>query len=367
MTITLKDGTTPRIVISDTGNNLLIGSDISSVTTGINITTLGIGAGAALKTAQEIIAIGKNSQTLNTQQFSNISVGNSAFASLNDSSGDSRFNTIVGHTAFASATTDVTRCIGIGQAAMFTATTTVSKVIAIGVNAGFNITGSTSSSIFIGDTSGTGVTDCSSCTLIGDSATISTASGITNAMALGAGTAINASNAVNIGNACFVGLNNSTPLYSLDIAPISNVAAIRLENSSSTPSTPSSASIIYSKSSIPTYMNSNAVERAIPHRTQVSVSTTTKTFALTDADTFQLCSNGSTQTLTVDTNTNVAFPVDTEIDLFQQGAGQVVIAAAGGVTIQSVNSNLKIAAQYTGATLKKVDTDTWILTGNLTA
>lgn len=102
-------------------------------------------------------------------------------------------------------------------------------------------------------------------------------------------------------------------------------------------------------------------------RSIVSVSTTTKTFALADANTFQQCSNGSTQTLTVDTNANVAFPIGTEIDIYQEGAGQVVIVAAGGVTIESVFSNLKIANQYTGATLKKLAINTWALTGNLTA
>jgi hypothetical protein len=115
-------------------------------------------------------------------------------------------------------------------------------------------------------------------------------------------------------------------------------------------------------SSPPLMSNQPYINRAI-----VSVSGTSKTFALSDANTFQQCSNGSTQTLTVDTNANVAFPVGTEIDLYQEGAGQVVIAAAGGVTIESAFSNLKIAAQYTGATLKKLATNTWSLTGNLTA
>lgn len=99
----------------------------------------------------------------------------------------------------------------------------------------------------------------------------------------------------------------------------------------------------------------------------VSVSGTSKTFGLTDANSFQQCTNGSTVTLTVPTNASVAFPTGTEIDVWQQGAGQVVFAAAGGVTIQSVFSNLKIGNQYTGASLKYLGSDTWALTGNLTA
>lgn len=96
-------------------------------------------------------------------------------------------------------------------------------------------------------------------------------------------------------------------------------------------------------------------------------SNTTYTLALTDASKFLVWTAGSTATITVPLNATIAFPVNTEIDFFQQGAGQVVFAAAGGVTIQSANSNLKIAVQFGGATLKKLATDTWALVGNLTA
>lgn len=91
------------------------------------------------------------------------------------------------------------------------------------------------------------------------------------------------------------------------------------------------------------------------------------TLALTDAGTFQKCTKGTAMTITVPTNASVAFVTGTEIDIYQQGAGQVTIAAAGGVTINSVFGNLKIGNQYTGASLKKTDTNTWELVGNLTA
>jgi hypothetical protein len=101
------------------------------------------------------------------------------------------------------------------------------------------------------------------------------------------------------------------------------------------------------------------------NRPTISQTGTSATYAITDANTFQACSNGSTQTFTIPTNASVAFPVDTEIDVIQLGAGQVVFAAAGGVTLNSAFSNKKIASQYTTATLRKTDTDTWVLYGNL--
>jgi len=91
------------------------------------------------------------------------------------------------------------------------------------------------------------------------------------------------------------------------------------------------------------------------------------TFALSDGNTFQLCTKGTSMTLTIPLNATVAFPVGTEIDIFQQGAGQVSIAATCGVTIQSVSGNLNLSAQYAGASLKKLATDTWALVGSLTA
>lgn len=111
---------------------------------------------------------------------------------------------------------------------------------------------------------------------------------------------------------------------------------------------------------------SNALNNSY-FRPIVSFASTSKTFALSDANTFQQTTAATTVTLTIDTNANVAFPVGTEIEIFQQGAGQIVIAAAGGVTIQSAFSNLKIGAQYTGAIFKYLGTDTWSLVGNLTA
>ena len=94
---------------------------------------------------------------------------------------------------------------------------------------------------------------------------------------------------------------------------------------------------------------------------------TTYTLVLTDAGKMVTLSNASAITLTVPTNASVAFPVNTRIDLLQYGAGQVTVAAAGGVTIASKASALKLSAQYAGATLWKKATDTWVLVGDISA
>ena len=94
---------------------------------------------------------------------------------------------------------------------------------------------------------------------------------------------------------------------------------------------------------------------------------TTKTFALTDIGAYVRTTSGSAVTITVPANSSVAFPTGTEIVVFQAGAGQVTFSAAGGVTINSKDSNLKITGQYSSATLKKIATDEWDMIGDLAA
>lgn len=94
---------------------------------------------------------------------------------------------------------------------------------------------------------------------------------------------------------------------------------------------------------------------------------TTYTLVLTDAGKMVTMSNASANTLTVPPNADVAFPTNTRIDLLQYGAGQTTIAAGSGVTIYSSVSKMKLTGQYSGATLWKKATNTWVLVGDLSA
>ncbi len=93
---------------------------------------------------------------------------------------------------------------------------------------------------------------------------------------------------------------------------------------------------------------------------------TTYTLVLSDAGKMVTLTNASAITLTLPTNASVAFPVNTRIDLLQYGAGQVTIGGAG-VTINSSGSKLKLTGQYSGASLWKKATDTWVLIGDIAA
>ena len=92
---------------------------------------------------------------------------------------------------------------------------------------------------------------------------------------------------------------------------------------------------------------------------------TTYTLVLTDVAKVISLTNASPITLTVPTNASVAFPIGTQILLYQGGGGQVTISSSA--TIRSQGSKLKLFAQYAVAGLLKVDTDEWVAFGNLGA
>lgn len=94
---------------------------------------------------------------------------------------------------------------------------------------------------------------------------------------------------------------------------------------------------------------------------------TTYTLVLADRSKTVTLTNASAITLTIPTNASVAMAIGSQVLLYQGGAGQVTIAGAGGVTVRSQGSKLKIAGQYGVAGLIKIATDEWVAFGNLTA
>lgn len=78
--------------------------------------------------------------------------------------------------------------------------------------------------------------------------------------------------------------------------------------------------------------------------------------------------NSSTAvTVTIPTNASAAFPIGTTLTVIQIGAGETSFVEASGVTVRSKNSYKKLNTQYSGAQLVKIDTDIWVLLGDLKA
>lgn len=79
------------------------------------------------------------------------------------------------------------------------------------------------------------------------------------------------------------------------------------------------------------------------------------------------CTSPDTITITIPANSTTPFAVGNKIEIVREGTGEVDIAGAVGVNINSKFSNKKIAAQFSGAVITKTDTNTWLLIGDLTA
>jgi hypothetical protein len=114
---------------------------------------------------------------------------------------------------------------------------------------------------------------------------------------------------------------------------------------------------------------STATQTALDAKTNKLITTNRQTasytLVLSDADKLVEMNVGSANNLTVPLNSSVAFSTGTQILVAQYGAGQTTIVATSGVTIRSNGAKLKLNAQYSGATLIKIDTNEWYLFGDI--
>jgi hypothetical protein len=96
----------------------------------------------------------------------------------------------------------------------------------------------------------------------------------------------------------------------------------------------------------------------------VTLTGASNTLDISHANKMVRVDHGSATSLTVPANATVAYPIGTPIYVAQEGAGQVTIVAAGGVTIFTAET-LKLRKQRSSLMLLKVSTNAWQLTGDL--
>ena len=102
----------------------------------------------------------------------------------------------------------------------------------------------------------------------------------------------------------------------------------------------------------------------------LTVATTTAsasyTLLLTDGGRIVEMNSSSANNLTIPLNASAAFTIGASIFVLQAGAGQTTIVPTAGVTINSF-IGLKIIGQWSGCTLIKRATNTWVAIGGLVA
>ena len=89
------------------------------------------------------------------------------------------------------------------------------------------------------------------------------------------------------------------------------------------------------------------------------------TLALTDSNTIVEVNAGGATVVTVPPNSAVAFPIGSNVEISQLGAGQTTLAAGAGVTLRSYNNALKLAGTNAIASVIKRATDEWYVAGSV--
>ena len=166
-----------------------------------------------------------------------------------------------------------------------------------------------------------------------------------------------------------IGNVSNTELQYLDgvTSAIQTQLDAKAPSSSPTLATPTITGALTLSSSGVVFTDGTQTKEGVASRTPIVQKTASYTLsALTERDSLIEISSASAVTLTIPTNATLALPVGTSIDILQTGAGQVTIAGAGGVTVNAT-PGLKLRTQWSGATLFKRATDTWVVYGDLSA
>ena len=77
--------------------------------------------------------------------------------------------------------------------------------------------------------------------------------------------------------------------------------------------------------------------------------------------------NAASQTITIPANATTAFAIGDQLNFMLLGSGTATFAAGGTAVIRSAGSKLKLADQYAVCTVLKIDTDAWVMVGNVKA
>lgn len=152
-----------------------------------------------------------------------------------------------------------------------------------------------------------------------------------------------------------VGIGTTSPAYKLDIVGTGGFS-----------SSVTATSFIKSGGTSSQYLMADGSVTTGSALTITNRQTASYTLALTDADKLVEMNVATANNLTVPLNSSVTFAIGTKIDLSQYGAGQTTVVATSGVTVRSAGGALKLAVQYSGASLVKIATDEWYLFGDIT-
>jgi len=113
------------------------------------------------------------------------------------------------------------------------------------------------------------------------------------------------------------------------------------------------------------FTDGTQTKEGVPSRTPIISKTADYTLsALSERDSLIEVDSSSAVTITIPTNSAVAFPVGTTLDILGVNTGLITIAGDTGVTVNAT-PGLKLRTQWSSATLFKRATNSWVVYGDL--
>jgi hypothetical protein len=77
--------------------------------------------------------------------------------------------------------------------------------------------------------------------------------------------------------------------------------------------------------------------------------------------------NAAGETITIPANATTAFAIGDQLNFMNLATGTATFVAGGTAVIRSAGSKLKLTTQYAVCTVLKIDTDAWVMVGNVSA
>jgi hypothetical protein len=94
---------------------------------------------------------------------------------------------------------------------------------------------------------------------------------------------------------------------------------------------------------------------------------TTYTIGTADVGKLVTLGNAAAETITIPANSSVAFAIGDQVNFMNLSTGTATFVASGTAVIRSAGNKLKLTEQYAVCTVLKIDTDAWVMVGNLKA
>lgn len=118
-----------------------------------------------------------------------------------------------------------------------------------------------------------------------------------------------------------------------------------------------------------TYSLGTVVAQSLVANTTIDINTqiASYTLQLSDAGKLVTIDNANPNNLTIPANVDVQFPKGTVIVVASIGAGQTTFVPDGIAVMWSTEAANKLQFQYSVATITKLDTDIWLLSGDVVA